>query len=91
MCLSTHFLENDEEIFCRDDSIAKDTMDNCRGACWDYEIAVNVEVELLVEILEPPELLGPQQLESAQPKKMILSLNHFWRILWRKLVRWSNG
>lgn len=63
------------EISDRVDSTAKDTVDNCRGEYLDCEDAEGAVAGLLVETLIVP--LGWQQLGSDQPKKMILSGDHF--------------
>lgn len=66
------------EISVRVGSTATDIEDNCRGeysGCADVEGAA---AGLLMGTLSVP--LGWQQLESAQPKKMILSGDHLGRV-----------
>lgn len=66
----THFQEIGVEISVRVGSIAKGTVDNYRGEYSDCGGAADAVAGLLVETLTAP--LGWQQLESAQPKKMVL-------------------
>lgn len=63
--------------------------DNCRGEYLDYEDAEDAVARLLMG--SQFELLGWQQLESAQPKKMVLSGDHFWSVaLWHLMWRWTD-
>lgn len=85
----THFLEIDVEISVHADLTAMDKEDNCRGEYLDYEDAEGVVAGLLMGTLF--ELLGSQQLENAQPKKMVLSGDHFRCVALRHLMlRWTD-
>lgn len=74
--LFTHFQEIGVEISARVGSTAKDTEDNYRGEYSDCEGAADAVAGLLMGNLTAP--LGWQQLENAQPKKMVLLCDHFW-------------
>lgn len=64
------------EISDRADSAATDTGDNCRGVCSGCEGVEGAVAGL--QVGSRTALLGWQQLESDQPKKMVLAGHHFW-------------
>lgn len=64
------------EISDRADSAATGTGDNCRGGYSGCEGAEGAVAGLLMGSRTAP--LGWQQLESDQPKKMVLAGDHFW-------------
>lgn len=82
---STHFLETGAGIFVRVGWGATDTVDNFRGeysGCADEGGVVGGRL-----VGSPTALLGWQQLESAQPKKMVLWGDHLGCVALRQLVR----
>lgn len=79
MKLFTHFLEIGVEISDHAGSAATDKVDNYHGECLGCEDVEGVAAGLLVETLI--ELLGWQQLGSAQPKKMVLAGGDHFRCI----------